>query len=784
MKRPLLVSLIFLCAGIITGTFFANSFLFSLVFVIFLSVFFYKIYGTKMGVVFCCVFIVGYFSLINSISPQNAIIDDYVNKGAHFLIEGRVTAIDMTRTGRQRITLRTQNFYVNNTHISETMIIQALLSYDQYANIGQQLEIQGNLLPLSRPSTPGQFDQFQFLRARGVQYTIFPVIVHFGQTNITLASVLQDFRHRLIAVFDNNLPPMQASVMRSVVLGDRSSMDPEVLDTFRTAGLYHILVVSGLHLSILFLAINKLLDKFFNQKTSALLTLGIIVLFGLMIGGVSVARAGTMAGVMVFSRVLYRERDFITSISFAAFILLLYQPLFLFDAGFLLSFGAVYGIAVGTEPVERLLFFVFRVPILRRLLKYQHFMNHFAVNVAVFLTLAPIFAYFFFHIMTYSIFANIIVILSGKILVILGFVVAVVGLVAPGLSFFLSGGLYFLVTVYYGVASFFHSLPNALTLIGRPSIIEIIAYYAVLASLFLLFSSPKPRPIYRASFAVCLAGFLVLVGMGDGNMRVTFLDVGQGEAIVIRLNNQTYIIDGGGHRHREIGENTGMRVLIPYLQYRGINHINAIFVTHEDADHIIGIIELLNYSNKRVDEIYTTPGLDKDYELSYMLLRAAERDNIPVSFINSPTTFFAPNAVLEVIFPFDDTFFRDPNSTSLVLRLTYGNVSFLFTGDIDQISEREILSKGKDVRAHVLNVAHHGSRFSSYHNFVYAVDPLVAIVSAGANNPFGHPTQEVVSLFYTKRIPMYNTADVGTIIVTTDGNEINLYTHGGRGNVE
>lgn len=777
IKRPLFITLIFLCFGIITGMFFTSIFNMLLPMVAILCFLLYKSYSTKLPLLFLGFYIVGYLSIQNSLKVQNYEIETHVTNRQHFIIEGQVTSFNKTATNRQRLTLRSNNFYVSNTKIYQNMNIQAILNYGEYAQVGQKLRLYGNLLSPRPPSVPGGFNQLQFLRTRNIQYTIFPNNVYFGTTYSTFNSILHNFRSRLISVFENNLPPNQAAIMKSMVLGDMSSMDADVLDAFRAAGLYHILVVSGLHISILMLAINKLLDKFFPIKISALITLGIIILYAVMVGGVSIARACTMAGVMVFAKVLDKERDFITSISFAALCLLILQPLFLFDVGFLLSFGAVYGIAIGTAPIERLLIHFFRIPLLNKLSKHKNFTNSFAVTIAVFLTISPILAYFFYYIMPYSIIANIIVILSGKIMVILGFTVAFIGLFLPSLSYIFSGGLYFLSTAYESVAIFFDSMPGSRILIGRPTIIQIIGYYLVLGSLFLLFSNYKPKPIYKTYFATCLSIFsiIILLGMGRNNgLRVTFLDVGQGESIVITLNNQTYIIDGGGQRHREIGRNTGVSVLIPYLEYRGINHINAVFVTHDDRDHIAGIIELLNYSNKKVEKIYTTIGLNKDYELSILLLEGAERENIPVSFIHGKALLSSANLVMEILYPFYYTVFRGSNSTSLVMRLTYNNVSFLFTADIDQISERSILKSDQNVSAHVLNVSHHGSRFSSYSGFIDQVAPLVAIVSAGANNPFGHPAREVIDKFEERNIPIYNTATSGTIIVTTNGDYINI----------
>lgn len=794
IKRPLFISLLFLCTGIILGHSFYRTFYVLAPLSILLCIFLCKICRTKIPLIFPILFIIGYFSVIGSLSVKNYTINTFAYSGSEFQIQGSVTNISLTRSGRQRLTFNTHTFYVNGNIIPQNMRIQAILGYEQYASIGQNLTLYGNLSPLRRPSFPGGFDQFQFLRARGIHYTMFPRNVYFGETVIGLNNILQDFRRNLINIFNENLPPNEAALMSSIILGDRTNIEPEVLDAFRAAGLYHILVVSGLHLSILFMAINSLLGKVLSVKKSASITLIIIALYALMIGGISITRASFMAGVMVFGKLFNRERDFVTTISFAAICLLFYEPLYLFDIGFILSFGAVYAIAFGTKPVQKVLnIAIMRLPFINTKLKNKEVVTSISVTIAIFFILAPIFTYFFYQIRPYDIITNILLMVSVNVLVILGFIVAFIGLFFTDISLFLSGGLYIITRSYIGIAMFVYSLPNSLITIGRPSILSIILYYVLLASLFLLINNYTPKvhkeiplskenkqtnKLYKTCVAICFITFVstIFLGMGYDGLRVTYLDVGHGKAVVITTGKQTYIIDGGGNRLREIGENTGVNILIPYLMYRGINNINAVFVTHEDEDHIIGIIELLRYSNKNVHRIYTTKGLDMEHPLSIKLFHEANLQNIPISFIHAPNIFTSDNLTMEVIYPFYDTFFRTINSTSLVLRLVYNNTSFLFTSDIGHISEKEILENGINISSDVLTIAHHGSRFSSYGPFVEAVDPLVAVVKTSLNNPHGHPTPQVTNMLQQKGIPLYNTAIHDTIIITVRGNNINLKT--------
>ena len=763
MKRPLFNSFIFLCLGIIFST---N--LISLLFVAILCIAIFYAYKTKQPFFYFLLFIVGYFSVQNSLSVKNVDIDSFAHREFIFSIEGRVIDINTTVSGRQRLILSTRYFDVDDMVFAQNMRIQAILPEEYEMKLGQTITLTGTLNPLRRPSNPGGFDQFQFLRARKIQYTMFPNIVTVEDIPITTVGHFQNHLHNLrssiIDVFHHVLPAREAGVITSIIVGDRTGLDPDIFDAYRAAGFYHILVISGLHLTILMLAVNKTLEKFMSIRASALTTLAFLIFYTLMVGSsVSTVRAVTMAGVMIFGKLFYRPKDFLTTISFAGMALLLYEPLYLFDIGFLLSFSAVFAIALGAEPIDRLLGLIM-------IFENKKFRQSMAVNIAIFLVFSPLFAYFFFHVQTYSLIANIFVILTANFLVVLGFLTALLGLISHDIAELLSGGLFFIIRLYEIVAMFFYNLPNALWLIGRPHITELIGYYALLGFAFYSLMQFR-RPHLKKYFL--LASFLY-IGLISFNrlsytgLQVTFLDVGQGEAIVITHGREVYLIDGGGLRTLEIGNNMGVRVLLPYLDYRGIRSIDTVFVTHEDSDHIIGIIEALGV--KDIGKIYTTIGLDKEYELSALMLERAEKYNVPLEFISAGASFSSNSGIsIETLYPFKRESFRTINATSLVFRLTYGDISFLFTGDIDQISEREILASGAVVSSDVLNVAHHGSRFSNYDGFIDAVDPLVAVISSGRNNPFGHPAPEVVEKFAIREIPLYNTADYGSIRIWSDG---------------
>lgn len=781
MKRPLFISMIFLMLGIFCGTYISNKLIkyTTIIIITLICVIIYKTYKTKSVFIFISIYIFGLANVQNSLEAQNLYIDHYVKQEKNFTIDARVIDSSLTKNGRQRVVLLTSAFHVQDTTIIETMKIQAVLDDNTEVNIGQYITVQGKLVELSRIRNPGGFDQFQYLRARKIQYTMFPQVVSFGDTVPSVQAYLHNIRNRLINVYDTVLPEVESGIIKSMILGDKSDLNDDLVMLYRISGIYHILVISGLHISILIVLINKMLDRFLAVKLSAIITLIFIIFYCMLVGsGVSVVRAVTMAGIHLVGKIIDRDRDFITTIAFAAICLLIHEPLFLWDIGFQFSFIAVFGIAIATEPIDRLIWLLLRnITFIQPLFNKEKFRKSFAVSVTVFLSISPLSIYYFYYFMPYSILANIIIILTANVLVILGFSVGVIGLISLTAAEILSGGIYAILKVYEKVVLFFSSLPGATILIGKPSIIFIIGFYIVFGCLIYTLSAYNENLKKRIKyFAITLSTYLILIFLNNiryTGLEVTFLDVGQGESIVIQLNNEVYIIDGGGVRNKEIGENKGSTVLLPFLDNRGINYIDTVFVTHEDADHIVGIIELIG--NKEIGQILTTFAIDKEDELYLMLEYKADKHNVPIGYIGDGDAFQSKGGIIiEVIYPVYGQSFRDINDTSLVMSMEYKGVRFLFTGDIDMEAELDIIRRGRNVSAHVLNVAHHGSKFSTADIFLNEVSPTIGVVSAGKNNVFGHPSLEVIEKFEESNIPLYSTVNSGAVIIRTKGDTISV----------
>ena len=339
------------------------------------------------------------------------------------------------------------------------------------------LIIQGELRPLRRALNPWGYDQFLHLRPQKIDGVIWPDYIQRGETVSSLRVILNNFQSLLADVYDQTLPPNDAAIMKGMILGIRQDIDQNTSDIFRIMGIYHILSISGLHITVLLLSVNKLLGRFVNERRAMVLALVIMSLYCLMTGAeVATVRAVLMGGVLVFGKLLYRERDNLATISIAAIILLVYEPLYIFNAGFQLSFGAMYGMGVLTHPIERL---IFLLGVTHRP-KYRDFISNIAAGISALVSTYIIASYHFFEIPLYGVFGNLVIMPVSTILLVLGIIAAVLGVFWMPVAHILMGSVYFSLRLIEVSGRFLANLPFASLHTGGGSLVVALLGFMVL----------------------------------------------------------------------------------------------------------------------------------------------------------------------------------------------------------------------------------------------------------------------------------------------------------------
>lgn len=249
----------------------------------------------------------------------------------------------------------------------------------------------------------------------------------------------------------------------------------------------------------------------------------------------------------------------------------------------------------------------------------------------------------------------------------------------------------------------------------------------------------------------------------EGDVVVHFIDVGQGDATLIQTSEGTVLIDGGD---RHAGSD-----LITYFRRLGINTITYVVATHPHSDHIGGLISVLyelDVENIMMPNVAHTTITFEDF------IAAIEKNELEIHVPNVNDTFRLGGALFTILAP-NSSGYSSLNDYSIVLRMDYGNTSFLFTGDAERVSENEMLENNRNVSVNVLHVGHHGSSTSTTHDFLEAVSPQVAVISVGADNRYGHPHSSVMNRLQAFGIAIYRTDIHGTIVMSLDGNNITVH---------
>ncbi|MBN2467253.1 MAG: DNA internalization-related competence protein ComEC/Rec2 [Deltaproteobacteria bacterium] len=653
---------------------------------------------------------------------------------------------------------------------------------------------------LRRPQNfknPGAFNYARWLAFQDIYVTGSlsgdENIAPFGADGgVSLPRQIDEFRNRVRKTIDAQASSPSDHLLRALILGERNMVPDEVRELFDRSGTSHVLAISGLHIGIIAAWAYFLFRRLLNSsetlllatnvhKLSALLSLVPILFYSLIAGaGISVQRSFLMVGAYILALALDRERDTYNALGIAAFVILILEPSALFQASFQLSFVSVLGMLLLSPPILSLL------PQRDKLIQNSEGRLTRAAKrgatlfmVATFsatLAAGPLVAYHFNRVSLSGVAANLLVVpLIGFLTVPLGLLGALASPV-PFLSGLLFRGSAHALNIVITLTATFAQIPWTTFLVSTPTKTEVLLCYILLLAICrCLGRRLSPRHLFLPLILVTIACFSPQFFHRPHGLSVTFLDVGQGDAAFVRFpGGKTMLIDGGGS-HRE-GFDTGKNIIAPFLLKNRIKKIDFLVLSHPHPDHYGG----LRYIAKHffVGEFWSN-GDAADGPDFGALQAVLEKKNIPVRRLNSLSPrMLIQGVTVAVLHPspsFSPRTSRDKdgfNNRSLVLRLSYGDRAYLFTGDIDDHGEAFLLSTGADISADILKVPHHGSAASNTEAFLGRASPSIAVCSVGQNNAFGLPAAETIRCYQNHACSVYRTDIHGAITVATDGNEI------------
>ncbi len=542
----------------------------------------------------------------------------------------------------------------------------------------------------------------------------------------------------------------EGQMLEALLLGDRGRLTPEVKEVLLKTGVFHLFAISGAHIGIIALFILFLLNRTGLRMRKKYLILILILFTFLLLTGfkISAQRAVLMATLISFAKMLYLKSDIINVISFTGFILLLKDPRYFLDPGFILTFTITAGIVSG-----RKIFF-------GETKKNSYLKEMIAANLNASSLSIPLSLFFF---MRYS-FTGI---LAGPVLLPLTALIMCLSLPLIPIAFLppLLGTPFIAIQdlplrIFFFLADSFSKEIN-LTIFRAPPI-TFILFISILLYFALCFFGKKT--IFKICFSLlyCAALSVIVIKPLPYNPafpEIYFLDVGQGDAhIVVLPGGDSLLIDGGGSRFGSF--EVGKQIVLPFILRQGIR-IKWIAISHYHPDHCRGINEIIDILNPEEIWISSKP----DENIHYINLIDKCSGNIRIRKINSGFRIRKGNTLIELLYPFKFLQpFRTSNDHSQVIKISHKNKTILFTGDIEKMAEKELICRyGNKLKCNVLKVPHHGSGTSSSSGLLNMTNPDIAIFSLGHKNSFGFPAREVLERYEHRNIRLLYTSEHGGI---------------------
>lgn len=628
---------------------------------------------------------------------------------------------------------------------------------------GDRLVARGTIEPFDEPRNPGEPSARALAAERGVAGRFFAetILERAPASPWERRAWLPRLRAWAARVLRKRTPEPEASILAGALWGERGALPPALRAEFQETGTVHILVTAGLHLGVIaFLATLLLRAARLPRAPAALATIVLVWAYAALSGAhLPSLRAATMISVALLAQACgARALSWNAYAAAIAFVTLLW-PAAAGGASFALSFSCVGAILLFADHIgawcERL-----RVPAFAA--------EAVALTVATQLGVWPLTAQTFLTVAPYAVLANLAVVPCVGAAMMLGLAQIAtdpVPLVADLLAALDGGVLHWIVIAVHAVAM----LPGAQLTLAPPALWTIAAYD--LAALLAALALRRGRFALAAAALVLGTGFVAVPARAAGGFAITMLDVGQGDGIVIRTPaGRVVMVDTGGRL--ELGsaaespaEAIGERIVVPYLRRAGVSHVEGIILTHPHGDHVGGCAPIL----RDLGADWIADGGQRYGGHAFRdCLETARAKHVPIREPRAGDVWRLDGMTLRFLAPSMPYFSGgadDVNENSIVFMLEYRGFRMLFTGDAGEESEARLLAHHSDLRADVLKVGHHGSRYASSEAFVAAVHPALAIISVGRHNHFGHPAERTLEALRAIGATVYRTDRCGALTV-------------------
>ena len=731
---------------------------------------------------------------------------------SEFAYKGKIGIVIYTSAGKEQ-----KNNPGNTDHI-----------YLDYIN-GDYICMSGTVSVPDSATNPGTFDQYIYLRNKGYYLCISNGTIESGNHRpYSIEGFLYGIKNRCTKIIDNSFDSESAGIVKAMLVADKSTLDKNIKKLYSENGIAHIMAISGVHVAIIGMTLYGFLRKLkIGRLISGTFSIAIIILYGIMTGmSSSTERAVIMLILSIAAEYFGRKTDAPTSMGFAMIIMVLGNPYVILDAGFQLSFAAITGVTVVAPQLRKLLRMFKRfikeadekkkqkhkkIMSLRKMI--IKLIDALVVGIASFITTTPVIIYYYYQFPPYSILINLIVIPLVSLIVGGSILVVLTGLFFTGAAVVMTYPVRLILFGYKYLCIFASGLPGASVLVGHISIGMVFVYYLSVVLIFAILrmirigKTERGGPILYLMLATVL--FLTVVYevySYDKSLKVVYMDVGQGDGVLLRTSGHGGIlIDGGSSSNKRVGE----YVMVPVLKYYGVSEVEYAFVSHGDADHVSGLEYLLNEEQSGVHVVNLVLPEYGDQDALQELKSEATANNVNIIYMKPGDNItynhqHAETINIECLYPDEEAGHGvlDTNNLSMILKTTItwdvreadienlnkssdsdASLSLLFVGDAGIAAEKRLIelyeknSLGEisdSIACDILKVGHHGSRNSSGSDFLKRVSAMYGIISCGKDNRYGHPHAETLERLKMADTKYMTTKEHGAIILSIERGDWSL----------
>ncbi len=694
-----------------------------------------------------------------------------------------------------QIRIKIQEIHYQDINIENDMGLVCYMDSPPAYQIGDIVSVQGTFSVPQQPTNPGQFNTYIYQKSRGIDWVSYApqitCIVPLNKRNISYPTFLwilcrqqlAGFGQRCIRQLSELEQGATEGVLPAMLFGDKSGLSSQVRQSYQDSGIAHVLAISALHVGLVSGVLYGLLRWFgISYYVSGVIGITITFAYGYMTGAQDASmRAAIMLLIVMMGAMIGRTSDILTSMGISMAVLVTIRVYKLQDAGFLLSFGSVLGIG-------------YVYPLLQGVVRIRKkCLDGMLVTLSVWLVTMPVMLYFYGTFTPYAILLNLVVIPLMTPVLICG-----LGGVAAGLFYgAMPGNVTFLSWVAHGMTDIAvlcvkmitglgrlsGVLPGSCVILGAMEKWKMVLYYTMLLCFCgLLWLIPRgKKPVRRMAVltgAMMMIGMIFLCGWRTAQDRVTMLDVGQGDSILLSTKQGAYVlVDGGSTSQKDVGQ----YVVQPALTYYGIRSLDYVVITHADADHVNGITYLMEQGDEHGTRIgcLVLPWCAREYDAYQELISLAAQKQIQVRYVKTGDAIDVEGLSLQCLSPDTGAIPKDINDQSVVLLAQYPDFRMLLTGDISSDTEQQLVQcKGmQDGAVDVLKVAHHGSGYSSSQDFLQWMLPRIALISCGRQNRYGHPHAEALSRLHAAGARIYRTDMQGAVTIRSRKGSIRVYSY-------